>query len=159
MQSDHKLTISTSLWNGLLSDLHRRTKGRHESGAFLLGTKSADRREIRHIVYYDDLDSGAYRTGVVILRAKSFGPLWDICREKNLSVVADIHVHPLQAWQSEADRKNPMIAQMGHLALILPWFARPPVKLEEIGLYEYQGSHQWRDFSGRGVSRCLALNP
>lgn len=159
MQPDPKLMIPSLLWNDLLADLHRRTRGRHESGAFLLGTKSEARREVQHIVYYDDLDPGAYRTGVVILYAESFGPLWEICRAKSLSVVADIHVHPRQAWQSEADRRNPMIAQTGHLALILPWFARPPVNFGEVGLYEYLGNHQWRNFSGRSVGRYLVFNP
>jgi proteasome lid subunit RPN8/RPN11 len=158
MQPDAKLAIPPALWQELLKSLHARTRGRHESGAFLLGTKASDHRRVQHIVYYDELDPAAYRTGVCILHAKSFGPLWELCRARGLSVVADIHVHPLQAWQSEADRRNPMIAQTGHLALILPWFARPPVKLEEMGFFEYLGSHQWRDLSGRKIAQRLVFN-
>jgi proteasome lid subunit RPN8/RPN11 len=154
---DPKLFIAAPLWRTLLSELHRRTEGRHESGAFLLGTKADDHREVQQVVYYDQLDPRAYSSGVVILHADSFGPLWDMCRARNLSVVADIHLHPRQAWQSEADRTNPMIARAGHLALIAPWFARPPVSLASLGFFEYRGDHQWRDLSGPEIRRYLII--
>jgi proteasome lid subunit RPN8/RPN11 len=159
VQPDPKLIISPARWQALLAELHRRTEGRHESGAFLLGTKADSHRQVEQVVYYDELDPDAYRSGVVILHAASFGPLWDICRARGLSVVADVHVHPKQAFQSEADRQNPMIARAGHLALIVPWFARPPVGLESLGFFEYLGSHQWRDFSGRAVTQSLIIKP
>ena len=151
--------ISQALWQVLLAELYRRTEGRHESGAFLLGTIVDGHRMVAQVVYYDELDPDAYRSGVVILHAASFGPLWDICKARDLSVVADIHVHPKQAFQSEADRQNPMIARAGHLALIVPWFARPPVELESLGFFEYRGSHLWRDFSGRAVAQSLIIKP
>ena len=157
MHSNPKLTISPPVWRTLVAELHRRTEGRHESGAFLLGTKTDGHRKVELVVYYEELDTDAYSSGVVILHAASFGPLWDLCRVRGLSVVADIHVHPKQAFQSEADRLNPMIAQAGHLALIVPWFARPPVRPESLGFFEYLGSHQWRDFSGRGVAQSLII--
>lgn len=145
------------LWQTLIAELHRRTEGRHESGAFLLGHVNDAGRTIERVVYYDDLDPHAYRTGVVVMHAASFGRLWDLCRSVRLSVVADIHVHPEGAWQSIADRDNPMIALSGHLALIVPHFARPPVPIGSLGLYEYLGKHRWRDFSGDRVSRCLRI--
>lgn len=155
MLPDTKLVISAPLWRDLLADLHRRTEGYHESGAFLLGKKAADHREVQHVVYYDQLDANAYSSGVVILHAASFGPLWDLCRARNLAVVADIHVHPREAWQSGADRRNPMIARAGHLALIVPWFARPPVSLPSLGFFEYRGDHQWRDLGGPDIGQYL----
>ena len=157
MLLDPKLFIPAPLWSSLLSELHRRTEGCHESGAFLLGTKAEYHREVQQVVYYDQIDPRAYSSGVVILHADSFGPLWDLCRARNLAVVADIHVHPRRAWQSDADRQNPMIARAGHLALIVPWFARPPVSLPSLGLFEYRGDHQWRDLSGREISRYLII--
>lgn len=157
VQRDPVLSIPPTLWHSLLAELHRRTEKRHESGAFLLGHADGHARRVEQVVYYDDLDPGAYRTGVVVMHAASFGPLWDLCRSRNLSVVADIHVHPKGAWQSLADCNNPMIAQRGHLALIVPYFARPPVRLETLGFFQYLGGHRWRDLSGRHVSRFLQI--
>jgi proteasome lid subunit RPN8/RPN11 len=149
------LKINPAMWRTLLEELHHRTGEVHESGAFLLGCADAAGRTVTKVLYYDELDPHAYRTGVVVMHAASFGPLWDICRANNLSVVADIHVHPKGAWQSRADRENPMIAKRGHLALIVPWFARPPVLIEELGFFEYRGAHKWRDLGGPEIARHL----
>ena len=151
------LTIPFPLWRLLLTELHRRTEGHHESGAFLLGHSDEYGRQVSQIVYYDDLDPNAYRTGIVILHAASFSLLWDICRSNSLSVVADIHVHPKGAWQSSADRDNPMIALLGHLALIVPDYALPPIRLENLGFFEYLGDHRWRNLSGKHIGRFLKI--
>jgi hypothetical protein len=152
-----QLSISSEIWNELLFQLHARTEGFHESGAFLLGRIVNDCRLVEQIVYYDSLDSDAYRYGIVTLHSNSFGKLWDLCRKEGLTVVADIHVHGMTARQSWDDRENPMIARKGHLALIAPWFAKPPVLIESLGFYEYQGSHKWRNLSGRHIARCLSI--
>ena len=158
MQHDPNLTIPSALWQALLSELHRRTGECHESGAFLLGHSSEHGRRVEQLIYYDDLDPHAYRTGIVVMHAASFGMLWDRCQSSGLSVVADVHVHPKAAFQSRADRRNPMIAVSGHLALIVPNFARPPVTLESLGFFEYQGRHRWRSLGGPCISRFLRIS-
>ena len=157
VENDPKLTIPLSLWWELLSELHRRTRRRHESGAFLLGHSTERGRRVERVVYYDDLDPHAYRTGVVVMYAASFGMLWDQCKSSGLSIVADIHVHPGAAFQSHADRKNPMIGVTGHLALIVPNFAHPPVVLESLGFFEYRGNHRWRSLGGSQIRRFLQM--
>ena len=157
VEHDPKLTIPLTLWRKLFRELHHRTGERHESGAFLLGHLTKRGRQVEEVVYYDDLDPHAYRTGVVVMHAASFGMLWDRCKSSGLSVVADIHVHPRAAFQSRADRKNPMIAVTGHLALIVPNFARPPVALKSLGFFEYRGSHRWRSLGGPQIRRFLRI--
>lgn len=152
MANNPNLLISSGLWHRLLTDLHQRTEECHESGAFMLGNKDGHGRRVEHVVYYDELDPNAYQSGVVVMHAASFGLLWDLCRTRKLSVVADVHVHPEGAWQSYADRDNPMIAQRGHLALIVPDYARPPVHLNTLGFFEYLGGHRWRNLGGRHIS-------
>ncbi len=157
MRPDPCLNVARSLWTELAGELHRRTEGRHESGAFLLGRKGEEGRLATTVVYYDDLDPRAYETGICILHADAFGRLWDRCADLGLSVVADAHVHSLGAGQSRSDRENPMIARPGHLALIFPLMARPPVRRWSVGLYEYLGDHCWLSHGGRCVSRVLKI--
>jgi hypothetical protein len=38
-----------------------------------------------------------------------------------------------------------MVASAGHIALILPDFARWPIDQRRFGIYEYRGSHEWTD--------------
>ena len=145
---NHKLSCSAKLWNEGLTELRRRTEGYHESGAFLLGIEDGARRRITSFAYYDDLDPHSLDTGIVVFDGSGYGPLWQLCRETGLKVIADVHVHPGAARQSHSDRANPMIATQGHIALIVPNFAERIFRPSELGVYEYKGAHTWNDFSG-----------
>lgn len=143
----HRLSCSTKLWNEGLTELRRRTEGFHESGAFLLGKAEGARCRITRFAYYDDLDPQSLDTGIVVFDGSGYGPLWQLCRETGLTVVADVHVHPGIARQSHSDRTNPMIATKGHIALIVPDFAERVFQPSSLGIYEYIGSHNWNDFN------------
>jgi proteasome lid subunit RPN8/RPN11 len=135
-------------FKSVMSELHRRGKAQHESGAFLLGERYGETAIVREVVYYDDLDPRAYDQGICILHGASFGKLWGLCRERRLEVVGDVHTHGGGAGQSESDRTNPMVAQPGHWALIIPCFAQAPVRPEDLGIYEYIGNHAWHSRGG-----------
>jgi proteasome lid subunit RPN8/RPN11 len=154
---DTELHMAARVWANLCEQLHERTEGQHESGAFLLGRVSGRRRLVEAVVYYDELDAQAYASGVVVLHAASFAPLWQRCRAEGLAVVGDVHVHGEGALQSEADRKNPMIAQKRHIAMILPGLAEAPIRPEAIGLYEYRGRHRWCDIGHARIRRHLKI--
>lgn len=141
------LICSRVLWSRLVAELDRRGHRRHEAGAFLLGTDSDGRRRVSDVIYYDDLDPKAYASGVCILEGDAFARLWAICRARKLTVVADVHTHPAQAFQSISDRTNPMVARAGHVAIILPDFAQAPIDLSRIGVFQYRGDHLWTDRS------------
>lgn len=154
---DTELHIDARIWVTMCDELHRRSEGLHESGAFMLGTVKGWKRFVERIVYYDDLDPNAYESGVVILHANSFGPLWAECRRHSVEVVADVHLHCGNAGQSLADRENPMIAQKRHVAMILPKLARAPIDPRAIGLFEYRGRHRWRDLGHARIARHLKI--
>ena len=152
---DHRINCRSAPWRKLTQELDRRGARKHEAGAFLLGTKSGDIRDVTEFVFYDELDPAAYSTGVCVLHAAAFSKLWTICREKALTVVADVHTHPGDAFQSHSDRTNPMVAREGHIAIIIPNFSAPPVDLTKVGIFEYRGSHEWHDRSASRVGRYL----
>lgn len=144
----HELSCSWFLWCRLLSGLRKRGYNRsRESGAFLLGYHRNGRARIVDFILYDDLDPYCLETGIVHFNGRYFSDLWALCKARGLSVVADIHVHPGGAGQSESDRLHPMISRVGHIALILPHFAAAPLWRSAIGIYRYQGSKEWRTVS------------
>jgi hypothetical protein len=143
----HRLICSARMWRRILSELERRGEHSHESGVFLLGVECESTREILDAIYYDELDPGAYSSGVCMLHGDAFAKLWALCRRRNLTVVADAHTHPVEAFQSSSDKTNPMVAQVGHIAIIIPNFARPPVQARHLRIYEYCGQHDWTDRS------------
>jgi proteasome lid subunit RPN8/RPN11 len=69
--------------------------------------------------------------------------LWELCKQRGLSVVADVHTHPGGSQQSDSDRAHPMISRSGHIALIVPRFAAAPVARAQVGIYRYEGSKCW----------------
>lgn len=145
-----KLVCDQGVWNDGVAELRRRSMGRRESGAFLLGTIHRDVRQIRQFLFYDDIDPTCFRRGIVEFDGRKFGLVWEKCRGMKMKVVADVHVHPGGYGQSGSDRHNPMIAEAGHLALIIPDFAAGPRLPGGIGIYEYLGAREWRDHSLQG---------
>jgi len=142
----HKIGCSPLLWWRLVRSLCRRgNAGTRESGAFLLGTIENGQRRIMSFVLYDDLDPHCLDTGIVRFDGRYFSDLWKICKQSGLSVVADIHAHPGGYGQSPSDKNHPMISAKGHVAMILPKFAKGRQTRSNIGLYVYQGGKQWTD--------------
>lgn len=152
-----RLSCSRGRWRGIVTELARRGQDSHESGVFLLGIEQAGCKKVLDSVFYDDLDPEAYETGVCVLQGDAFAKLWAICREKNLTVVADVHTHGGKAFQSGSDKTNPMVAREGHIAIILPDFARSPISLGRIGIYEYDGDHAWFDRGGVNAHRYFYI--
>ena len=152
----HRLSCPRKVWWRGLAEIASRGEGRHESGAFLLGHRDGSRGRVVRFAYYDDFDSTCLDSGIVIFDGVGFGPLWELCRQTELNVLADLHTHggPGPARQSPLDRDNPMIAQPGHVALIVPHFATD-FRMRDVGVYEYLGSHRWHEHSAAGAGRFL----
>jgi proteasome lid subunit RPN8/RPN11 len=153
------VVVDGRLWDELIAELAERGRGERESGAFLLGQRHANGRARRILgaVYYDELDERSL-TGGISFDGAAYGRLWDACAEKGLGVVADVHTHP-GPWvaQSSIDRAHPMIAQAGHIALIVPDFARRPAVARKVGVHEYLGDGRWRSSLGSAAARRLRI--
>jgi len=140
----HEISCSWLLWQRLTAKLRERGRAAtRESGAFLLGYRGDGRARIVDFILFDDLDPHTLDTGIVRFDGRYFGALWDTCKRRSLSVVADVHVHPGGCGQSASDRDHPMISRAGHVAFILPDFARPPVRPQSVGMYRYLGDKRW----------------
>lgn len=147
--------LRPELWQELLDELAARGGGVRESGAFLLADAAGDRRRVVRAVYLDDLDPNSLQGGISF-RGTAYGALWRICRRERLTVVADVHTHPGSGVaQSTIDRRNPMIATAGHVAVIVPDYAERPVGGREVGVHVYRGEHQWTSAFGRDAARLL----
>ncbi|GAB4565859.1 MAG: hypothetical protein Tsb007_37610 [Rhizobacter sp.] len=151
------LEVPTPVWKALIEDLCKRGFGKRESGAFLLGTMDGDVRRVQAWVPYDELDANALTAGYVRLDTSAFTRLWAICAEKGLTVVADVHTHPVGTTQSRSDRANPMISQAGHFALIVPKFARGRVVPHDVSVNVYLGSKQWASYFKRDAQELIRL--
>ncbi len=144
MASDGKrLRISWLSWWRLVRQLRRRGGGRRESGAFLLGRRDEQGGAISDFVFYDDTDPGALLRGYVHLAGTALNKVWERCAETGLEVLADVHTHPGRADQSPSDQEHPMVAIRGHIAVIIPNFARSTLNLRGVGVYRHLGARNW----------------
>ena len=153
------ISLSVWLWARLLTDLRRRGDGRRESGAFLLGHSDGARGRITTYVCYDDLDPDALKSGTVTFHAKGYAALWQVCREKAVEVLADVHTHPGRCvGQSSIDRRHPMVPIVHHTALIVPCYGQASRwSLKGVGVYEYLGDFKWATHSRAGRSKRVSL--
>jgi proteasome lid subunit RPN8/RPN11 len=151
------LEIPAAVWVNLMAHLREQGGGVRESGAFLLGHKTDAGRVVQRFLPYEQLQPDALRGDYVALNASSFSKLWGVCRAEGMAVVADVHTHPKGPGQSRSDRANPMVALKGHIALIVPSFAKGNPRPRDLGLYVYEGNHQWASYSGSEVDRLLRL--
>ena len=154
----HLLDVPVQLWVELIEHLRIQGGGVRESGAFLLGYKCEGGRVVTRFLPYEQLQADALHEDYVAFTAGSFARLWELCRADGLTIVADVHTHRHGAGQSPSDRSNPMIAVAGHIAFIVPRFAQGRVHLQDLGMYVYEGSHQWVAHSGPDVQRLVRLS-
>jgi hypothetical protein len=141
-----EIICAEEVWSTGVTELNRRTYGRRESGAFLLGSRQKVRR-IEEFVFYEDIDPHALDSGIIRIDGRQLGDLWDHCRQVRREVIADVHVHPNGFGQSALDKANPVVAEIGHIAIILPNFASRGTAPGKIGVYQYLGDRKWRDRS------------
>lgn len=150
-----KLRFSRALWRGMIAELARRGRGSRESGAFLLTAIGSDGRTITQVAYFDDLDPDCL-TGGITMSGAAFPRLWDLCERHGLRVAGDVHTHP-GGWveQSTTDQDNPMIAKVGHIALIVPGYAQRGARTDQVGVHEYRGDAGWRAHLGNAAATTL----
>jgi proteasome lid subunit RPN8/RPN11 len=137
------LKIPLRVWWKLFRQLRRRGGGVRESGAFILGERHGDNAVARRLAFYDDVDPNALSTGIVRLSGHAMNKVWNSCSRSGLQLLADVHTHPGPSGQSDSDRNFPMVATRGHIALIVPNFARSASDLAGVGHYRYLGAKRW----------------
>lgn len=152
-----KLEMSYLQWAALGDELGRRSGGASEAGAFLLGSRRGRVRRVSEIIYYDDLDPACLR-GDIHLAGTAYSALSERCRVTGTTVVADVHTHGgIGIRQSPVDADNPMLARVGHLAVIVPHLAQQRYSPAEVGVHEYLGDRGWRVWIRRSAARRIAL--
>ena len=138
-----------------MRELQRRGGGRRESGAFLLARRDKRPRRVVDFIPFDELDPDALN-GAISIPAAAFGRLWDMCAERGLRVIADVHTHPSAGVaQSAIDRNNPMIAVAGHVAIIVPRFAQGQLRLHDMGVHVYGGNRTWESYYGEHAAALV----
>jgi proteasome lid subunit RPN8/RPN11 len=154
------LSIDGDLFDELMRQLVDRGRGERESGAFLLTDRGRlpekTTRQVTALAYYDDLDPGSL-TGAIDFGADGYSALAELCRQRGLRVVADIHTHPGRiVAQSRIDAAHPMVALDGHIALIAPCYAVGVTDPCELGVH-LRRRGGWESFYGPAAADLVVV--
>jgi hypothetical protein len=131
-------------------------EGATEAGCFVLGKRDGEHRRVDRVVFYDDLDPNAYRSGAISIDTTKLTPLYDLCEQERLEVVADCHTHPGVAEQSPTDARFPAWSRAGHTAVILPFDGRYR-NPEQLGVYILREDGAWNNVEQNAVRGFLGL--
>ena len=147
-----RILFAQDVWDDMIQELGRRgLHGQRESGAFLLTPRDGDGRLVTRVAFLDDLDPDCL-VGAIHFRRSGYTKLWALCDAEGVRVLADVHTHPGAGInQSYTDRDNPMVARVGHLALIVPDYATGPVAPPQVSVGEYRGDDGWLRHEPAGV--------
>jgi len=151
------LEFRPEVWTGVMGDLYRRGGGQRESGAFLLGQVNASAKVVSGWISYEDLDACSCTYTIIRLDTSAFPRLWQICTDREVEILADIHTHPGRPIQSRSDRAFPMLTLSGHIALIVPGFARGTVKPSDVSFNVYKGGGRWNSYFGDDAASLIKI--
>lgn len=149
------MKISIIKWLTLTWGLRKKGERKRESGAFLISKNGSDK--ISKIVFYDELDPNAFKSGIIVFDGKYYSKLDKILQDFDGIVIADIHTHPISCstQQSDSDKNHPMCRLKGHIAFIAPNYASNLLLMpKDCGAYLYEGSFQWKTL----VNESFPLN-
>jgi hypothetical protein len=63
--------------------------------------------------------------------------------ENQLTLIAQIHTHPTEAYHSSLDDEIPIATTQGCFSIVVPDFARDPFCLEECAVYRLSPDNSW----------------
>jgi hypothetical protein len=60
-------------------------------------------------------------------------------------VLCRVHSHPSDAYHSKTDDGNMLISHRGAISIVVPYFARAGIQLQECSVNELDECHRWRE--------------
>lgn len=77
--------------------------------------------------------------------------------EQSLTLVAQLHSHPTDAYHSETDDALPIVATVGGLSLVAPDFARRPFSLADYAVYRLTPEEGWIELADEEVRELIVI--
>lgn len=77
--------------------------------------------------------------------------------ERRLSLIAQIHSHPSEAYHSYTDDSYPIATTIGALSLVVPDFAARPFALEDTAIYRLCADGIWEELTYAAACSLIQL--
>jgi hypothetical protein len=77
--------------------------------------------------------------------------------ERQMTLIAQLHSHPGEAYHSPTDDAFPIATAVGSFSLVVPDFARNPFSLERCAVYRLAGNGGWIELSGAEARALIVI--
>ena len=77
--------------------------------------------------------------------------------KEGLTLVAQLHSHPTDAYHSETDDAMPIVAAGGGLSLVVAYFARHPFSLADYAVYRLTPEEGWVELTNEEVDELIVI--
>lgn len=77
--------------------------------------------------------------------------------ENKMTLAAQIHSHPGEAYHSEMDDLFPIITKEGGFSIVVPHFAFKPFKLKDWAVYRLFPNQNWMELNPNEVNSLIAI--
>lgn len=77
--------------------------------------------------------------------------------QHDMTLIAQLHSHPTDAYHSETDDTYPIATTVGSLSLVIPNFAREPFSLENCAIYRLMPPDNWVKLTVGESDRLIIL--
>ena len=77
--------------------------------------------------------------------------------ENNLSIIAQIHSHPNEAYHSETDDAYPIVATKGGISIVVPRFAVDPIDIKNWAVYRLSSKNSWVELSYPETKKIIQI--
>jgi proteasome lid subunit RPN8/RPN11 len=77
--------------------------------------------------------------------------------ENNLSIIAQIHSHPNEAYHSETDDSYPIVATKGGISIVVPRFAIDPIDIKNWAVYRLSSENCWVELSYPETKKVIQI--
>lgn len=76
--------------------------------------------------------------------------------KNRLRLIAQVHSHPTEAYHSETDDRYAIVTAEGGISIVVPDFARDPLRLPRCAVYRLTHSI-WQPLSNQQIERLLVV--
>jgi proteasome lid subunit RPN8/RPN11 len=77
--------------------------------------------------------------------------------ENKMSLIAQIHSHPTEAYHSDTDDAFPIVATVGGLSVVVPDFASGPIEIDTWAVYRLSPKSIWMELSRKETMTIIDL--
>jgi hypothetical protein len=77
--------------------------------------------------------------------------------ENKLTIVAQIHSHPSEAYHSELDDAIPIATEQGSVSIVVPNFAKAPFDLRKCAVFRLSATNTWDELSTLQADRLITI--